>query len=234
MEKGILFVFHGRKNKISTANLQVTEAFAGLSYPTAIGYLEGDYQKLEDALGELSQQVNEIVIVPFLLFPATHYLDDLPERVEAVLGEKVSYRILSTLGKTKAIYQFLLEQGRLALLKQPKTKLLLVIHGSPHYQEPDEELAEIAEQLQEELQTEVIASSYLGKPDFKEILSEEKEAMIIQRIFLSEGYLATKIVDWIKENRTQTDVLLPTLENSSALEKAVSELLEQANVSIND
>lgn len=227
MKKGILFVFHGRKNKISTANLKVAEAFKELPYPTAVGYLEGEYQKLENALHELKEQADEIVIVPFLLFPATHYLDDLPERVESVLGESKTYRILSTLGKTEAVYQFLLAQGKNALKANPERKLLLVIHGSPHYTEPDDELKEIAERLEAELESPVAASSYLGKPDFKELLAEEKEPVIVQRIFLSEGYLATKIADWIKENRSQEDKLLPTLENSPALKQAVSELLEQ-------
>lgn len=227
MKKGILFVFHGRKNKISTANLQVAEAFEELPYPTVVGYLEGEYQKLEDALHELKEQVDEIVIVPFLLFPATHYLDDLPERVESVLGDSKTYRILSTLGKTKAVYQFLLEQGKRALTLHPDQKLVLVIHGSPHYTEPDDELQEIAKNLEKDLNAAVVASSYLGKPDFKELLAAEKDAVSVQRIFLSEGYLATKIADWIKENRSQEDYLLPTLENSKALHAAVAELLEQ-------
>ena len=51
--------------------------------------------------------------------------------------------------------------------------------------------------------------------------------MIIQRLFLTEGYLAKKIKNELIEQRGTTDIFLPTMQNSAALVAAISERIEE-------
>ena len=51
--------------------------------------------------------------------------------------------------------------------------------------------------------------------------------MIIQRLFLTEGYLSKKIKNDILEQRGARDVLLPTMQDSEALVSAIIERIEE-------
>ena len=63
---GIIFVLHGRKNKLSVANFSGIEAATKhLTLPYEIGLLEGEHQTLEMAIQSLlSRQVSEIIFLP--------------------------------------------------------------------------------------------------------------------------------------------------------------------------
>ena len=65
---GIIFVLHGRKNKLSVANFSGIEAATKhLTLPYEIGLLEGEHQTLEMAIQSLlSRQVSEIIFLPVL------------------------------------------------------------------------------------------------------------------------------------------------------------------------
>lgn len=223
---GIIFVLHGRKNKLSVANFSGIEAATKhLTLPYEIGLLEGEHHTLEMAIQSLlSQQVSEIIFLPVLLFPATHANEDLPMRAQKVLNNKqVPYQILPTLGTTRAVEKFLFQQ--ISSVEDSRSEVLLVAHGTPHYQEPYKQLEQIASKLEKQLERKVYPAGYYGDYTYPHILEKHSEAMIIQRLFLTEGYLAKKIKKEIIERRGEQDILLPTMQDSAALVSAILERL---------
>lgn len=226
--KGIIFVLHGRKKTIASANLKVVEKIASkLTLPYEIGLLEGEFQTLEAAIHSLERKaVTAIVFVPILLFPATHAKEDLPERAEKAIKEKIPYQILPTLGTTKAIKNHLIQAIRQASF--PEAEVVLISHGTPHYSEPFQQLTELAKEIQTVLNLPVYPACYHGDHQYSELLKTKEHPLIIQRLFLSEGYLAKKIKQEIIESRNDEDILLPTLQDSDALAAAIIERLEEA------
>lgn len=224
---GIIFVVHGRKNKLSSVNFSVIKKAAEqLKSPYEIGLLEGTQQTLEEAIQSLlSQQVTKIVFLPVLLFPATHAKDDLPKRAEKVLEKQVPYHILPTLGTTTAVENFLVQQVR--SMGNSSTEVLLIAHGTPHYPEPFQQLEQIAKKIEKKIERRVYPSNYYGNHPYQSVLEEHGEPMIIQRLFLTEGYLSKKIENDILEQRGARDVLLPTMQDSEALVSAIIERIEE-------
>lgn len=224
---GIIFVLHGRKNKIATANLSVIEEVAKrFPYPYEIGLLEGSFQTLEEAIQSLLKQgVAKVVFLPVLLFPATHANEDLPDRAKRLLEKKLPYQILSTLGTTKAVEDFIVEQIR--SVEDPDMEVLLIAHGTPHYPEPLQQLSQIAQSVEQQGGRRVYSAGYYGERTYQQILQEHPSPLIIQRLFLTEGYLAKKIKQELIDQRGGQDVFLPTMQNSEALAAAIAERLEE-------
>lgn len=225
--KGIVFVLHGRKNKLSTANLALIEKTAPrLTAPYEIGLLEGEHQTLEQAVHSLlAKQVEEIIFLPVLLFPATHAKEDLPQRAAALLEGKLPYQLLETLGTTRAVSEFLIQQ--IQQTEKPDREVLLIAHGTPHYEEPYQQLKQLAETISQAVGQAVHPANYHGEHLYQEVLSQHPEPLIIQRLFLTEGYLAKKIKEEILQQRGTIDQLLPTLQDQPALEAAMIERLEE-------
>lgn len=225
MKIGIMYVLHGRKTSIPQKLYAIVKDFCEtLDLPQAIGMLEGQQQKLEDAVKALEKlNVHKIIVVPVLLFPATHARQDIPQRMAACAA--VPFDICGTLGTTKAIYDWL--NGRLqeAIASHPTFPVMLVAHGTTHYPEPAEQLERIAAALRKDLGREVCATNHLGEPHYQAISGERP--YIVQRLFFTDGYLAKKIGFWFEKNRPQ-DVLLEQLIDSEAVHKALKERLEDA------
>lgn len=225
MNIGILYVLHGRKTSIPQKLLNIVKEFSDtLDLLQAIGMLEGQQQTLESAVTLLEEQaVEKIVVVPVLLFPATHAREDIPQRMQA--SASVPFEICETLGSTRAVYGWL--KGRLQEVteRHPKLPVMLVVHGTTHYTEPAEQLERIAAALRSDLGREVFATNHLGEPHYQAISGELP--YIVQRLFFTDGYLAKKIGFWFEKNRPQ-DVLLEQLLDAEAVHKALKERLEDA------
>ncbi len=222
--KGIIFVLHGRKNKLSTTNMALIEQVASqLTCSYEIGLLEGEQQTLEDAMHSLlAKQLEEIVFLPILLFPATHAKEDLPKRADEVLAGQLPYRILDTLGTTQAVSDYLIQQVEQAELKGD---VLLIAHGTPHYEAPYQQLCQVAQRVAAATGRAVHPAHYHGEHLYQDILTQQPEPLIVQRLFLAEGYLAKKITNDIRERRGTMDEILPTLQDQPALEAAIKERL---------
>lgn len=231
--KGIVFVLHGRRDRIAKANLEAVEKLASLLDQAGIlhrvGLLEGTYQTLETALHELlSAGVSEFTLVPVLLFAATHVKEDLPQRARQTLGA-APVQILEPLGTTVAIYQALKDSLAAGFTEYPTRRGLLIAHGTPHYSEPNRQLQVIAENLSADLGHKVIGVNYLGAANYLELLAEfPAEAFVIQPFFLTEGQLVAKITEQIRTGHGTFDRVLPTLESSPAVTAALKERLVSA------
>jgi sirohydrochlorin ferrochelatase len=226
--EGIIFVLHGRRNKLAKANLNLIETLGQqLEQPTCIGLLEGTELTIEDAIDTLlSQQVTKLTFVPVLLFPATHAKKDLPERAAKHLQAKVPYRILKTLGTTKAVEDFLVQQAA----RSTKATLLLLAHGTPHDEDTYQQLAEIATKITARTGKTILPSQYIGSHSYQTILKAQAPCGILQ-LFLTEGKITNKIHQEIIEVRGKVDEFYPTLEDTPALAQAIMERLESDDVS---
>ena len=225
MKIGIMYVLHGRKTSIPQKLYDIVKDFSHtLDLPQAIGMLEGQQHTLEDAVRELEKQkVDKIIVVPVLLFPATHAREDIPQRMQACAG--VPFEICETLGTTKAVYDWLKDRLQEVAVTHPTFPIMLVAHGTTHYPEPGEQLERIAAALRSDLGRDVFATNHLGEPHYQAI--SEELPYIVQRLFFTDGYLAKKIGFWFEKNRPQ-DVLLEQLLDAEAVHKALKERLEDA------
>lgn len=225
MKIGIMYVLHGRKTSIPQKLSNIVKEFSDtLDFPQAIGMLEGQQQTLEDAVKMLEEQaVEKIIVVPVLLFPATHAREDIPQRMQACAA--VPFEISETLGTTKAVYDWLRDRLQEAAETHPTFPIMLVAHGTTHYPEPGEQLGWIVAALKSDLGREVFATNHLGEPHYQAISGEQP--YIVQRLFFTDGYLAKKIGFWFEKNRPQ-DVLLEQLLDAEAVHKALKERLEDA------
>jgi len=225
MKIGIMYVLHGRKTSIPQKLSNIVKEFSDtLDFPQAIGMLEGQQKTLEDAVKMLEEQaVEKIIVVPVLLFPATHAREDIPQRMQACAA--VPFEISETLGTTKAVYDWLRDRLQEAAESQPTFPIMLVAHGTTHYPEPAEQLGRIAAALRSDLGREVFATNHLGEPHYQAISGGQ--SYIVQRLFFTDGYLAKKIGFWFEKNRPQ-DMLLEQLLDAEAIHTALKERLEDA------
>lgn len=223
MKIGILYVLHGRKTSIPQKLYNIVKGFTDtLALPQAIGMLEGQQQTLEDAVKTLEEQlVDKIIVLPVLLFPATHAREDVPERMKACAA--VPFEICATLGTTRSVYDWLKKRLQIATALYPTLPVMLVAHGTTHYSEPGEQLERIAAALRADLGREVFATNHLGEPHYQAISGENP--YIVQRLFFTDGYLAKRIGGWFEEKRPQ-DVLLEQLLDTEAVHAALDERLE--------
>lgn len=232
--QGVLFVLHGRRSKIAQQNFaaveKVGEQLTANNLVYGIGLLEGEQQTLEEGLKELAdKKVTEFILVPVLLFPATHVQEDLPKRAYKVLGEEAKLQVLEPLGTTEGIYQELKKQLAAGLANHPEKSGLLIAHGTPHYSLPGVQLQNIAQKMSQELQLPIFGANYIGDENYQGFIkAHETEGFVIQPFFLTHGHLVIKINRWIVENHPMADVFLPTLQESPALVAALTERLVAA------
>lgn len=230
--QGIIFVLHGRKKQRTTANQQLLETLGNsLALPFQITMLEGSEQTLEETIPLfLNKGITEIIFVPILLFPATHAKEDLPQRAKKIIGKQRPYRILPTLGTTEAIRSYLIQQ--ITVSQYPEREVLLIAHGTPHYQTPYLQLNQLAQEIQQQTSRRIYAKQYLGEACYQTFLQQERpKPLVIQRLFLTEGHLAKKIKEEITSQRGTIDFFLPTLQDQPVLAQAIIERLEEVNVS---
>lgn len=224
MTKGVIYVLHGRKDRITSANLDVLQRVSDkLTIPSTIGYLEGDHQTLEMAIRELQAQVDDIIFIPVLLFPATHALEDLPQRIAATLDKHKPFSIAPTLATSQAIIDFYIAQTKHALLEYPTYNTLIIAHGTPHYDLPHQQLVEICQKISQHVPCEVFCANHHGQHTYQEFLSTYDAPLMIQPLFLTNGYLVNKIFNNIHQLRGDKDVYLSSLEGSEALYLAILE-----------
>lgn len=230
MTTGILYVLHGRRDKIPSANLNLIYSVqARYDMPQAIGFLEGDTQTLEAQALALQEKVSHLIVIPVLLFPATHVLWDIPKRLAAICRPELTYQMLAPLGTTEAVFAFLREQLYTATKHYVNRSILLVAHGTKHFTEPFDELQVIGQKLQTALHTPVICANYVGPHQVQEVAPNIVNYILVQPLFLTDGRLVHKIEDRIRDFHPNA-IFLPTLENNPALKAAILERLHDAGL----
>ncbi|MCH4170124.1 MAG: transcriptional regulator [Lactobacillus sp.] len=227
MTTGFLFALHGRRGKISQANLALIESLKNTyDQPQATGFLEGDQHTLEDGVAALEDQVDELVVVPVLLFAATHVLWDLPKRINASKCPGLKVTFLEPLGTTQAVYDFLYHQLKTAVTQHPNQPILLVAHGTGHFDAPLQQFEAIGHQLSQALQTPVAFANYVGQLKVQDVVATSTQPWLVQPLFLTQGRIVKNVEKLIKAAQPAS-VFLPTLENQPALRQAIIERIDQ-------
>lgn len=225
MTTGILFVLHGRRTRIPKANLALLSSLQDQYLnPQAICFLEGDAQTLEQAVLKMAPAVDQLLVVPVLLFAATHVLWDIPKRIERVLSPHFPVTVLEPLGTTEAVYQFVLQQIQTVLKPDHSQEILLIAHGTGHFQAPYQQLQAIGERLTDTLKTPVYCAEAHGLPTVAEVAPKLTRKPVVMRLFLTDGHNVAKVTSTVQLSQPDS-VFLPTLENQPALRSAVMERL---------
>ena len=99
MKKGVLVLGHGSRRQDANEELSklVGMVQAKLRVRTAHAYFQFAKPSLPDAVDSfVSEGIEEIFIVPALLFPGIHLKEDIPEALDALklkYGEKVNFHL---------------------------------------------------------------------------------------------------------------------------------------------
>lgn len=227
---GRIYVLHGRRGKIPASNIRLIERTIERSgRPSVIAFLEGDEQTLEDGIRQLQRQVSHIIVIPVLLFAATHVRRDTPRRIGEVIDQDVALTYLPPLGTTEAIFTYLSNRLSQATVAYPGRKVLIVAHGTGHYPEPYEQLQALAKRLESVIGTPVLTANLIAEPRIAHVLADEKSPCIVQRLFLTDGRLSHRIEETIDAVQPGS-VFLPTLEDQPVISEAIGERLAQVGI----
>lgn len=228
--EGYIYVLHGRRGKVPESNLKLLGNYSAASgKPSVIAFLEGDQQTLEDGIRTLQQQVRHIVVVPVLLFSATHVRWDTPERIGKVLDPDVAVTYVPPLGTTNAVRKYLSTQLADAVRKHPSHTILLVAHGTGHFPDPWEELQRLSDELEPVVGAPIVCANHIGGHLYQDVAPEISAPLIVQRLFLTEGRLANRIRDRVLAVKPDS-VILPTLEDHEVITQAIDERLAQVGL----
>ncbi|PJM72506.1 transcriptional regulator [Bifidobacterium primatium] len=229
MTTGYLYVLHGRRGKIPESNLELLGDFIRDAGQTGrIAFLEGDEQTLEDGIRALQADNDHLVIVPVLLYSATHMRWDIPQRTREVIDPNVTLEVTEPLATTKAVHDYLVDLLGKAVKEYPGRKVLLVAHGTPHFPEPFEQLTELAEDVEHRIGVPIICTNHIGSPRIEDTLThpEAQGPLIVERLFLTDGRLANKIKARVEALNDDT-VFLPTMEDDPVIVDAIKERLAE-------
>jgi sirohydrochlorin ferrochelatase len=199
--KAILYVVHG--SQISKKNRQLAHLLENVAEKTqdmaslqAIAYLERQADTIEVVAERLiASGGDDLLVLPILLFPALHTLVDIPTEL-AFIAEKyphVTVKVLKNFGDEPAIFEILIDKVRQITSEQ----VILLAHGTRHFSEPAQMLANIAEKLMAKTQQTVCAVDYLGKKTYHEVISQNLANGVTQTVlpfFLYDGDLLKKRV----------------------------------------
>lgn len=233
MTEGIIYVLHGRRGKIPKSNIDLLHTYMKRSdNPSIIGFLEGQQQTLEEGIEFLQSKTKHIIVVPVLLFSATHIRWDIPRRINDVLEAGVSFTVLKPLATTEAVFNYLNQTLKSAIQTYPNRKILIVAHGTPHFPEPYEQLTALAKRLQEVVKVPIICANHIGHHLVPDVLADESAALIVQRLFLTDGRLANRIKTNVLKAQPDS-TFLPTLEDHPVITEAIEERLNETRPIIN-
>lgn len=120
MKKGVLVLGHGSRRQDANEELSklVGMVQANLGVRTAPAYFQFAKPSLPDAVDSfVSEGIEEIIIVPALLFPGIHLKEDIPEALEELklkYGEKVNFHLTPSLGADPRLAEIIMDRVRSA------------------------------------------------------------------------------------------------------------------------
>lgn len=205
---GILYVFHGsqQQDKNQAARLFIEQLHKKIDKNKVvierIAFLENHEWTIAAQLEELCKQtLEQIIVVPMLLFPAHHAMYDIPCEV-AKIQEKFpdqSIKMAQTFGNQPEITEILAD--RLSAAKQTAAVVvdgaLLVSHGTKRTDIPQRQLEKIAETLAKKSNLWVVPTSLKGSANIYEQLEREEgwleKNWLVLPFFLYDGFLVQKL-----------------------------------------
>ncbi|WP_461214225.1 sirohydrochlorin chelatase [Lacticaseibacillus sp. GG6-2] len=230
MTQALLFVLHGRRDHIPASNIALLHELATrYRLPYAISFLEGDQQTLEDGATALISQADKLIVVPVLLFAATHVLWDIPRRLTACVANAVSTTILDPLGTTAAVTAYLSDQFVQAQSHYANRTPLIVTHGTPHFDEPLTQLASLAMRVGVTIGKPVRYASLIGPRPIASVLTPGTPPLLVLPLFLTNGRLVNRVKTQVRACQPDS-VFLPPLEDEPVIAQAITQRLTRVGI----
>jgi cobalt transport protein ATP-binding subunit len=116
MKKGVLVLGHGSRRQAANEELSklVEMVQAEMGVRTAPAYFQFAKPSLADVVESfVSEGIEEIIIVPALLFPGIHLMEDIPQALEELklkYGEKVNFHLTPALGADPRLAEIIMER----------------------------------------------------------------------------------------------------------------------------
>ena len=116
MIKGVLVLGHGSRRQAANEELSklVEMVQAEMGVRTAPAYFQFAKPSLADVVESfVSEGIEEIIIVPALLFPGIHLMEDIPQALEELklkYGEKVNFHLTPALGADPRLAEIIMER----------------------------------------------------------------------------------------------------------------------------
>ena len=207
-----------------------------------IAFLESETRNLKVVMGNLiSHGYFECNIIPVLLFPAKHYLYDIPSVLESLKNAHphIVSNIAQPLGTHREMPNIINRRIANALVTaEHVNRIILIAHGSSCYKEPDYALKKLMNDCNGfniPIQMMTVYGDYSYQLHIEQYLNKG-EGILIVPVFLYNGFLVKKIKKEISQlNRVSrvyySDVINFNNELLVIIEDRIQEIEELANVS---
>ncbi|QLK86995.1 sirohydrochlorin chelatase [Staphylococcus sp. 17KM0847] len=188
-----------RKGKLNqTLEHFVHHLFKGTYIAYDVAFLESEIKSLDDVIKDNVQQgYDKINLVPLLLFTASHYYEDIVEKMKVwqACYHYVSFQLAEPLGTHPYMTDWVASQlSHHADDIDEETGIVILAHGNKRFDEPDRALTSIAKQLSD-TEYHCYPSMVYGALNFYETLpfiAKQYEKLLIVPFFFFDGYLVNK------------------------------------------
>lgn len=195
--QGIIYIAHG--SKMPDKN-QLFRKFVDQiiqSRPETVqrlAFLEKDDENVPIVTRHMIDKgVTNFIVMPMLLFPAMHAVEDIPAQLDEVLCDypHITYNIADCFGDEPAVYK-VCEQ---IISSFNDETILITAHGNKRFTEPDERLTAMVNLMKNNTGQNLIPAMLYGNLSFEEKLKQidKNKKIVIMPYFLFDGHLVRKI-----------------------------------------
>ena len=243
MAENILVIHGMRKGKQNNMIYEfVKQLMMSKNRHVHIAFLEGETHNLKVVLNNLIRQGSfEFNIIPLLLFPAKHYLYDIPSVLGSLKSDYPHIRsnIAQPLGTHREMSNIINRRIANALVSVGHVnRIILIAHGSSYYKEPDYALNKLMRDCNVfniPMQMMTVYGDYSYQLYIEQYLNKS-EGILIVPVFLYNGFLLKKIKKEINQFNIAShvyysDVINFNNELLAIIEDRIKEIEELANVS---
>lgn len=245
-KNGIIYVFHGDKFPNRFAQIQKFVKKLGndfTSSPQKLAILGSSNYPIEGQIKDLcSEGINDIIVVPVLLFSAIHLERDITAPIE-MLSKQLgfSYRVTAPLATQPSVINYFKEAIYDVIKRQSLAtplNVLVIAHGSKHSSWPQKALLEIKKELQT-LDLNIDLGVNHGEPDFHKRLQliNPINPLLIVPYFLGDGSNSKGVCDSIIVQRSKrgggATYMTDPLEFDDSLVPTINDIVMEAMNSLN-
>lgn len=228
MRKVILVVHGMRKGRL---NGDLTQFIAQLFEEEAIDYelafLESEIADLESVIAtQMNAGVHTIDLVPLLLFSASHYYEDIVEKLKTweLMYPQATFHLAEPLGTHPKMKDWVAHQmTRNLASNETGTAVVVLAHGSARYEAPAQALAQITEALST-VQCPCYPCMVYGTYHYEDVLTELAQQwshLVIIPYFFYDGYLVQRTKQRIASLALPCSVTFTPAMNFHPILKAV-------------
>ncbi|MEJ7541465.1 sirohydrochlorin chelatase [Staphylococcus intermedius] len=229
MLRKVIFVVHGmRKGQLNQTLTQfVAQLFEAeqMDYETA--FLESETASLPTVIeDQVNQGATELLLVPLLLFSASHYYEDIVDSLEdwRRMYPQTVFHLAQPLGTHPKMKNWVAAQIASDLDDTVQdTAVVVIAHGSARFSEPDVALENIANELSTASRPCYPCMVY-GKLNYEKVLTELAQKwpkLLIIPYFFYDGYLVQRTKQRIGALNLPCDITFTTAINFHPVLKEV-------------